>query len=86
MVQTAGFNDRGTLPTGIPITESTRITERYKRLDFGHIKLQVTVEDPQTFSAPWSFDLNTQFQPDGELLEFVCEGNEDILRHMVGPR
>jgi hypothetical protein len=83
VVQTAGFNDRGTLPTGIPITESTHITERYRRLDFGHLKLQITVEDPQTFTVPWAFDLNSQVQADNELLEFVCEGNEDILRHMV---
>lgn len=86
VVQTAGFNDRGTLPTGIPITESTRITERYERPNFGHINLRITVEDPQTFTGPWTFDLNPQLQPDTELLEFVCESNEDILRHMVGSR
>jgi hypothetical protein len=49
----------------------------------GHLKLQITVEDPQTFTVPWAFDLNSQVQADNELLEFVCEGNEDILRHMV---
>jgi hypothetical protein len=86
VVQTTGFNNRGTLPGGIPITESTRVTERYQRLDFGHVKIQITVEDPQTFTEPWTFALSSQFQPDTELLEFVCENNENILRHMIGPR
>lgn len=85
VVQTVGFNDRGTLPGGIPITESTRVTERYRRLDFGRVKMRITVEDPQTFTEPWTFDLNSTLQPDTELLEFVCENNENILQHMIGP-
>lgn len=49
------------------------------------MKLQITVEDPQTFIEPWIFDLTSQFQADAEL-EFVCGSNEDILRHMIAPR
>lgn len=87
VVETAGFNDRGIVPvSGVPMTETTRVTERFERVDFGHLKLQVTLEDPQTFTKPWTFRLAPQLQADTELLEWVCENNDDILRHMVGGR
>ena len=86
VVETTGFNDRGIVPGGIPITETTRVTERYERIDFGHMKLQITMEDPQTFTEPWTFILTPQLQADTELLEYVCEKNDDILRHMASPR
>jgi len=86
VVETNGFHDRGMLPSGIPITESTHFVERYERLDFGHMKIEVTMEDPKTLTTPWSFVLMPELQPDTELLEYVCEKNDDILRHMVGPK
>jgi hypothetical protein len=87
VVETTGFNDRGIVPAaGVPITETTRVIERFERIDFGHMKLQVTMEDPQTFTKPWTFSLTPQFQADTELLEFVCEKNDGILGHMIGPR
>ena len=86
VVETAGFNSRVHMPLGIPVTEKSRITERYQRPDFGHLKVEITVEDPQTFAKPWTFNLDAQLRPDTELLEYVCEKNDDILRHMIGPR
>jgi hypothetical protein len=83
IVETMGFNNRGWLPGGIPMTETTRVTERFERVDFGHMKLQITMDDPQTFTKPWTFNLTPQLQPDTELLEFVCENNDVILSHMI---
>jgi hypothetical protein len=50
------------------------------------MKLQIIMEDPQTFTEPWTFNLTPQLQSDIELLEYVCENNEAILKHMVGPK
>jgi hypothetical protein len=88
VVETIGFNNRGLVPgaTGIPMTETTRITERFERIDFGHMKLQIVFEDPQTLNKPWTFNLTPQLQADTELLEFVCEKNGEILQHMVDAR
>jgi hypothetical protein len=83
IVETMGFNDRGWIPGTIPMTETTRVTERFERVDFGHMKLQITMDDPQTFTKPWTFNLTPQLQPDTELLEFVCENNDVILSHMI---
>jgi hypothetical protein len=86
IVETIGFNDRGRVPGGVPMTETTKVTERFERTDFGHMKLQIIMEDPQTFTEPWTFNLTPQLQSDIELLEYVCENNEAILKHMVGPK
>ena len=55
VVQSAGFNDRSWLDfSGHPHTEDLRVTERFQRRDFGHMQLQVTLEDPKTFTRPFS--------------------------------
>jgi hypothetical protein len=39
------FNDKNPVDYSQPHTEALRSTERYRRPDFGHIKLQVTIDD-----------------------------------------
>ena len=51
MVESAGFNDRTWLDfAGHPHTEALRMTERYRRRDFGHMDLQVTIDDPLAYA------------------------------------
>jgi hypothetical protein len=84
VVQTNGLNDKGWIDMdGHPQTESTRITERYRRLDFGHIELQLIVEDPAAYLKPWGNTVRLNYVPDEELIEEICE-NEKDLPHMVG--
>ena len=53
VVESNGFNDRTWLhQKGCRTRTSLRITERYRRLDFGHMQLDVTYDDPGTFDAP----------------------------------
>jgi hypothetical protein len=84
VVETVGFNDRsmvGRPPH--PHTEGLRITERYRRRDFGHIDLQMTVDDPKAFTRSWTIKTELVFDPDSELLEFVCNENEKDRQHFV---
>ena len=85
VVETAGLNDKGWLDmNGHPQTETTRVTERFRRRNFGHIDLQVTIEDPKAYSKPWTVNLaGWDFLADEELIESICE-NEKDLPHMVG--
>jgi hypothetical protein len=84
VVETTGLNDKGWLDMdGHPQTESTHITERFRRRDFGHIDLQLTIEDPTAYTKPWSARLGLNYLPDEELIEDICE-NEKDLQHMVG--
>ena len=79
VVESNGYNDKTWVHRdGLPHTESLRVTERYTRLDFGHMRLDVTFEDPGTFDAPLHADIDMEFQADNEMLETVCnEASED---------
>jgi len=85
VVETAGFNDKTWLDAiGHPHGEQLRLTERFKRRDFGHLELQMTIYDPEWYERPWSVTVTLEMTPDTELLEEVCLENERDARHMVG--
>ena len=85
VVETNGLNDQGWLDMeGHPQTESTRIIERLRRRNFGHIDLQITVTDPKAYTKPWTVNLaGLDYLPDLEMIETICE-NEKDFQHMVG--
>jgi hypothetical protein len=81
VVDTIGFNDRGWMDI-YPRTEKLHIVERYRRSDFGHLDVQVTVEDPGVFAKPWHMNMNWDLAPQEDLIEYVCENNR--AENMVG--
>jgi hypothetical protein len=86
VVDTVGFNDRswlGGIGGGpVPHTEMLRMTERYRRVDFGHMDLALTFEDPATFVQPFHANLKFDLTPQEEIVEYVCEKNKP--EHLVG--
>jgi hypothetical protein len=80
VVETSGFKEGSWLDnSGHPHTEALRLTERYRRLNFGRLELVVNVDDPKAYSRPWASDtLRFNLQPDTELLEHLCENNRDL--------
>jgi hypothetical protein len=85
VVTTAGFNDRSWLDdTGHPHSEALKTTERFRRIDFGHMEMQVTVDDPQTYLAPFTATVRFDLQPDTELLENICENEKDSEHIILG--
>jgi hypothetical protein len=84
VVTTAGFSDKAWLDSsGHPATESLRITERMRRRDFGHMELEMTIDDPKVFTRPFTIKRERLLAPDTELLEDVCE-NERDAGHLSG--
>jgi Domain of unknown function (DUF3471) len=84
IVTTAGFNDKGWLDSaGHPQSESLRVTERLRRRDFGHMDLEMTIDDPTVFTRPFTVKRERLLAPDTDLLEDVCE-NEIDAGHMSG--
>jgi hypothetical protein len=84
VVETVGFNDRTWLDrVGHPHSEDLRVTERFRRLDFGHMQLQVTYDDPKTLTRPLSLSLTVNYAPDTDMLETICENEKDTA-HLVG--
>lgn len=87
VVESAGFNDEGWLDNnGHPNTEAMHLTERFHRRDFGHIDLQITIDDPRAYTKPWTVDETLTLLPEGELIEYVCSEDEKDLRHLVGKK
>ncbi len=83
VVESAGYNDRTWLDgDGHPHTEALRTTERYRRSDFGHMELQITLDDPGAFVKPWTVTMNLELAPDTEILEYVCNENEKDRSHV----
>ncbi len=86
VVESSGFNDETWLDSaGHPHTEALRMTERYRRRDFGHMDVEVTFTDPTVYARPIKVALKAELQPDTELIEGVCnENNEKSLEHWTG--
>jgi hypothetical protein len=84
VVDTTGFNDRGWLDDGgHPQTEALRVIERLRRPNFGHIDLDVTIDDAKAYTKPWTVKLSGfNFFADQELMESICEDKD--VPHMVG--
>ena len=77
VVDTSGFNDRSWLDArGTPHSEEMRIEERFRRRDYGHMDLKITITDPQTFTRPIAFSVVLDLMPDTDLLEHYCSENE----------
>src|SRR5207248_4925526 len=61
-------------------TESLRITERFRRPDFGHLQLEMTFDDPKTFTRPFTLGMDKTYTADTEIFEDVCENERDSAR------
>jgi hypothetical protein len=86
VVDTVGFNDRGTVGGAPnPRSEKLHVTERYRRPDFGHLEIEFTIDDPGTYSKPWKIHNTWDLAPKGEeVLEYICAENNKDLQHLVG--
>jgi hypothetical protein len=85
VVQTNGFRDDVWLDVeGSPLTGSGRLTERFRRVDYGNMEIEVTVDDPKAYTKPWTVTVNHRIMLDTDLIEFVCQENEKDVPHMTG--
>ena len=84
IIESRGFNDKSWLDDdGHPHSDALHTTERFERQDFGHMTMQITIDDPKTYVKPWYATLHFHLLPDSELIEFVCENEKDVP-HLVG--
>jgi hypothetical protein len=85
VVQTIGFRDDTWLDrNGSPMTAAAKVTERYRRINFGRLEVEVTVDDPKAYTRPWTVTLVQLLVPDTDLLDYHCLDNERDRGHLVG--
>jgi hypothetical protein len=83
VVETTGFNGKAWLDTGgMPASDALHVTERFRRVDFGHIQLDITIDDPKMYTRPWTAKETLKLVTGYELIEFICLENEKDLLHM----
>ena len=84
VAQTVGFNDKSWFDDpGHPHSDELRVTERFRRINFGRMEMQITFDDPKAYTKPWGATIPFTLLPDTELIESICE-NEKDHEHMVG--
>lgn len=77
VVDTVGVHEKTWLDdAGHPHSDAMHIIERFRRVDFGHMAVQITIDDPKAYSKPWTVSFQWELMPDTELLDWVCENNK----------
>ena len=83
VIETAGFRDDVWLDwAGSMITSAGKLRERIRRPDFGHLEIEVTVDDPKAYTKPWTVSLRQQFAPDTELIDEICAEGERFVEKL----
>jgi hypothetical protein len=85
VVETTGFRDDVWLDVeGSPLTNTGKMTERFRRVNYGNLDIEVTVEDPKAYTKPWTVMIKQRVMLDTDLIEFICDENEKSDAHLVG--
>jgi hypothetical protein len=83
VVETRGFRGNEWLDVrGSPLSDAAKVTERFRRVNYGTLEIEVNVDDPKSYTRPWTVKVNHRVMLDTELIEFICE--ERDATHYVG--
>jgi hypothetical protein len=86
VVDTVGFNDKFWLTReGVPHSTKLHIVERFTRVNFDNLVYQVTIDDPGTYTAPWSGGWYINWVAGNEPFDYLCQENNRDAEHMIGP-
>ena len=84
VVDTVGQNDKTCIDqSGIPHSSEMHVIERIRRPDMGHLEIEHIIEDPKTFTKPWTFTTHPTLLK-GELIEYICQENNKDVEHLLG--
>lgn len=74
VVETAGFNDQTRLDeAGLPHSPEMKVTESFRLIDANTLEDRVTINDPKTYTAPWTTRILFKRAPAGtQLQEHIC--------------
>jgi hypothetical protein len=81
VVETNNLRDDGWLDVrGSPLTDQATITEHIRRPSFGRVEIDITITDPKAYTKPFTVRVNQQIQVDTEIIEFVCNENQQFRK------
>jgi len=83
VVESNGFHDDGWLDRGgTPATDALKLTERFRRVNFGRMEIEITVDDAKAYTRPWTVKLVQTIALDTDLLDYICLENEKDRAHI----
>ena len=86
VVESGGFNGRVWLDQlGKPSTEALHVTTKFRRKDFGHMDIGITIDDAKAYTKPFTVRVNQRLMVDQEMIEFICNENERSTDNIVPP-
>ncbi len=66
---------------GSPFTDALRLTERFRRVNYGQLDIEFTVDDPKAYTRPFTVRVDQRIVADGsEMIEFICHENQMFLK------
>ena len=86
VVETTHFNGEeraGWLDVnGSPYTDALKMTERFRRPNFGSLEIDITIDDKKAYTKPFTVRVNHRLMVDSEMIEFICNENERSTEHI----
>jgi hypothetical protein len=83
VTETNNLRDEGWLDVrGSPLTDQAKIVERYRRPSYGRLEIDVTIDDPKAYTKPFTVRVNQQIQVDSDMIEFICNENQQFRRRV----
>ena len=83
VVETNNLRDLGWLDVrGSPVTDQAKITERFRRVNFGKLEIDITIDDPKAYTKPFTVRVNQEINVDTEMIEFICNENNQFLKYL----
>jgi hypothetical protein len=71
---------------GSPYTDQLKMTEKFRRPNFGTLEIDVTIDDPKAYTKPFTVRVNQRILVDQEMIEFICNENERSTDHIEKPK
>jgi len=68
---------------GSPYTDALKMTERFRRPNFGTLEIDITIDDPKAYTKPFTVRVNQKLMVDSEMIEFICNENEKSTDHLA---
>ncbi len=85
VVETTRFKDRSVYRNAN--ADTLRLVERFTRTAADRLEWTVTVDDPATWTKPWTFSMPLTMNDGEAVLEFAChEGNYAVPHILSGAR
>ena len=64
------------------MTEAAKTIEKIRRPNYGTLEIELTIDDPKAYTAPWTVKMTEPLVLDSELLDYYCLENERDSVHM----